>query len=90
LKGENLSESFLSERIFPPRLGHWIAVGERSGQIAMVFGQLRLYYQSEIEKWTSRFMNLIEPVLILLVGIVIFLIILFFIVPIFSIYEGLI
>jgi len=54
-----------------------------------VFGQLRRYYQAEIEKWSSRFMDLAQPVLILGVGLVIFLIIIFFIMPIFSIYEGL-
>jgi type II secretory pathway component PulF len=64
-------------------------VGERAGQVEQVFGQLRRYYQAEIEKWSSRFMNLVEPILILAVGVIIFLIIIVFITPIFSIYEGL-
>ncbi len=89
MKGENLSRAFLASSIFPERLGRWIAIGERSGQIEQVFTQLRHYYQGEIEKWSSRFMNLIEPILILIVGIIIFIIIYFFITPIFSIYEGL-
>lgn len=90
IKGENLSKAFLENSIFSERLGRWIAVGERSGQIEQVFAQLRRYYQGEIEKWSSSFMNLIEPIIILLVGIIIFVIIFFFITPIFSIYEGLI
>ncbi len=90
IKGENLSKAFLENSIFSERLGRWIAVGERSGQIEQVFAQLRRYYQGEIEKWSSNFMNLIEPIIILMVGIIIFVIIFFFITPIFSIYEGLI
>ena len=90
IKGENLSKAFLENSIFSERLGRWIAVGERSGQIEQVFAQLRRYYQGEIEKWSSNFMNLVEPIIILLVGIIIFVIIFFFITPIFSIYEGLI
>jgi type II secretory pathway component PulF len=90
LKGDSLSRAFLDNPIFGERVGRWIAVGERSGQVAPVFGQLRRYYQGEIEKWSTRFMSLVEPVLILLVGIIILLLILFFITPIFSIYEGLV
>jgi type II secretory pathway component PulF len=89
LKGGDLSEAFLADPVFSRRLGHWIAVGERSGQVARVFSQLRIYYQNELEKWSARFMNLVEPILILCVGVILFLVILFFIVPIFSIYEGL-
>jgi type II secretory pathway component PulF len=86
--GENLSAAFLGSPVFSSRIGRWVAVGERAGQVEQVFGQLRRYYQVEIEKWSSRFMNLVEPILILGVGLVIFLVIIFFIMPIFSIYEG--
>ena len=78
IRGENLSKAFLENSIFSERLGRWIAVGERSGQIEKVFAQLRRYYQGEIEKWSSNFMNLVEPIIILLVGIIIFIIILIF------------
>ena len=89
LKGENLSTAFLQTPVFSERIGRWVAVGERSGHIEQVFAQLRRYYQGEIEKWSARFMSLIEPALILLVGAVILALILFFVTPIFSIYEGL-
>jgi type II secretory pathway component PulF len=89
LKGGNLSAAFLQTSVFSERIGRWIAVGERSGHIEQVFAQLRRYYQGEIEKWSSRFMSLIEPVLILFVGAIILAMILFFVTPIFSIYEGL-
>jgi len=89
VRGESLSTALLATPVFPARLSRWVAVGERSGQIEQVFGQLRRYYQGEIEKWSTRFMNLVEPVLILLVGAIIFAIVFFFIIPIFSLYEGL-
>jgi general secretion pathway protein F len=87
-KGENLSAAFLEDGLFDERLGHWIAVGERSGQIEKVFGQLRRYYQGEIEKWSGRFMTVIEPALIILVGLILFVVVIFFVTPIFSLYEG--
>ena len=89
VRGENLSAAFLANPVFTARVGRWIAVGERIGQVEQVFGQLRHHYQGEIEKWSTRFMNLVEPVLILTVGVVIFVIIIVVVMPIFSIYEGL-
>jgi len=89
LKGDALSSAFMENTIFPDRLCRWIQIGEKSGGIEKAFAQLRMYYQSELERRSSRFMNLIEPVLILSVGVVIFLFIIFFVIPIFTIYGSL-
>jgi type II secretory pathway component PulF len=89
LKGEALSSAFSKGSIFPEKMIRWINIGEKSGHIERAFGQLRAYYQREVEKWSSRFMTLIEPILILFLGLTIFLFIILFIVPIFSMYGSL-
>lgn len=89
LKGEALSSAFSKGSIFPEKMIRWINIGEKSGRIERAFGQLRAYYQREAEKWSSRFMTLIEPILILFLGLTIFLFIILFIVPIFSMYGSL-
>ena len=89
LKGENLSSAFLDNPIFSNRLSRWMSIGEKSGQVEKAFSQLRQHYQGEIEKWSSHFINIIEPALILFVGAIILLIILFFVMPIFSLYGNL-
>jgi type II secretory pathway component PulF len=88
MQGENLSAAFVDNPVFSDRLSRWIEIGERSGSVEKAFGQLRCFYQEEVKKWSSRFINLVEPILILLVGVIIFLFIIFFIVPIFSIYGN--
>jgi len=89
LRGEALSAAFMENAVFPERLSRWVHVGEKSGNIEKAFAQLRSYYQGEVERWSTRFMNLIEPVLILMVGAIIFLFIIFFVLPIFTIYGSL-
>jgi len=89
LRGEALSAAFMENTVFPERLSRWIHIGEKSGNIEKAFAQLRGYYQGEVERWSTRFMNLIEPVLILSVGVIIFLFIIFFVMPIFTIYGSL-
>jgi hypothetical protein len=86
MKGEHLSTAFSRSSLFPPRVARWMGIGERVGHVEKVFGQLRAYYQQEVEKWIHRLMTLIEPALIVVLGLLIILFVVFFIVPIFSLY----
>jgi len=87
--GEHLSAAFLAQPRFPEKIGRWVAIGESVGSIERVFGELRIYYQAELEKWTTRFMNLIEPVLIILAGAAVLYLVTTFIIPIFSLFGSL-
>ena len=84
LKGISLSEAFGYEKIVPDRITKWIAVGERTGNMSKVFGQLSNYYENELEKKSTRFMSLIEPALIIFTGGIVFGIVLMVIIPLFS------
>jgi type II secretory pathway component PulF len=86
IKGDSISEAFLEQKIFPERIGRWLAVGERSGNVEQVFSQLSNYYQAEIEKWSGRFMAWIQPAIMLMVGVFIILFVVLFILPIFLMY----
>ncbi len=88
IRGEHLSTAFSESALFPTRIARWVAIGERVGHVEKVFGQLRVYYQQEVEKWINRLMTLIEPAFIVVLGILIILFVVFFIVPIFSMYGN--
>ena len=85
LKGHKLSEAFLSS-IFPNRVGQWIGFGESTGQVEQVFGQLKDFYKGIIEKRMKLFMTMIEPAMIILVGILILLFVLNIVLPILTLY----
>jgi type II secretory pathway component PulF len=86
LNGGSLAQAFLDEKIFPPYLGRWISVGERAGKTEGVFAQIRSYYQDEIEQRTAKFLLIIEPAMIAVIGVVILGLVAGIIVPLFSIY----
>jgi type II secretory pathway component PulF len=88
VKGERLSAAFLRSPLFPERMSRWMAIGERVGHVEKVFGQLRAYYQQEVEKWIGRMMALVEPALIVGLGLLIVAFVIFFIVPVFSLYGN--
>lgn len=86
IKGIAVSEAFSEHQEFPSYMSRWLMVGERSGKTEQVFAQIRTYFQNDIEKYTSWFMSLIEPVLIILVGMLLLILVMTIIVPIFSLY----
>ncbi|MDR2943308.1 MAG: type II secretion system F family protein [Treponema sp.] len=89
LKGEQLSMAFGLFKEFPPYIATWIAVGERTGTVEPVFTQIRAYFQEDVDRISERLMNLLEPCLILAVGIIVLTMILQFILPLFSLYGRL-
>lgn len=89
LSGGSLSRSFSEDPLFPPYMSQWISIGERSGKTEKVFSQLRVYFQDEIERRTSTFLLLIEPALIVLIGVFILGLVIGIILPLFSMYGTL-
>jgi type II secretory pathway component PulF len=88
IRGDSIAEAFREQKVFPERISQWLLVGERSGQVEKVFSQLNTYYQGEIDKWTTRFMALIEPALMVCVGVVVLLFVLLFLLPIYTMYSS--
>ena len=86
LKGESLSRAILVQKNLPDRIGRWMGIGERTGKTGEVFGQLKIYYQGEVDRFINRFMNIVEPALILLVGAIMILMVVTFIIPIFNLF----
>lgn len=82
--GGALSKGFAESGLFPRRLAVWARIGERTGDAGAVFGQLRGYYEEEMNRWIDRFMTLIEPALIVAVGAIMLVLVVTFIVPLFG------
>ena len=89
LKGEPLSALVDADSAFPPEFSRWTALGEKIGAIDKIFHQLRTYYQEEMNKILSRILALVEPFVILVLGVVLLIIILKIIFPLLTLYGGL-
>ena len=84
VRGSTLSAALRLENRYPQTFCGWVEVGEAAHDLKRCFAQLRTYYQHELDVLSTRFSNLAEPVLIVLVGILIILLVLTFITPIFT------
>lgn len=69
-KGEPLSEILAKEpKIFPAMITQMIMVGEESGQMDAMLSELADYYGQEVDATMRNFSTIIEPVIILIMGL---------------------
>ena len=71
-KGEPMSGIFRQhETVFPPFLSEMIAVGEETGKLSPMLKETGLFFEGEVEQKTKNISVIIEPVLMVIVGIVV-------------------
>jgi len=68
--GEPLSAAFVRrEDLYPAFVGEMMAVGEETGQVAEMLKRLALYYEDEVERKTKDMSTIVEPFLMIFIGI---------------------
>ncbi len=69
-KGEQLSDILArSENLFPPMVTEMVMVGEKTGEIDHLLQELASFYSNEVDKTMKNFSTIIEPVVIILLGV---------------------
>ena len=69
--GDTLTKLFLKEPLFPPTFSQLISVGEQTGQLDEMFGSVAKYYEEEFDSAVDNMSSLIEPIMIVFMGIMI-------------------
>ncbi len=89
-RGENISKYLLQRpSLFPDIMGSMVAVGERSGTLSQTLVYLSGMYDAEVEDFTKNISVLIEPVLMILMGLLVGFIAISIITPIYGITQNL-
>lgn len=86
-KGEWLSEPIKEAGIFPEMLSSMINIGEETGQLDEILNKTADFYDDEVEQAIQTTTALIEPLLIVVMGIVIGFIVISIMLPMFDMYT---
>lgn len=82
--GMSFSESLKGKIVFPKYFIVWMGIGETTGNIVQIFDQIYNYYESRSKYYLKQFSTNAESVFILLTGIIVFVMVMQFVLPIFK------
>lgn len=71
LKGKSLADSLSHKKHFPNMVSRMTMVGEESGNLSEVLDHLAEFYELEVDNTTKNLSSLLEPVLLVLIGLVV-------------------
>jgi general secretion pathway protein F len=83
-EGETIAEPLKRSGEFPALVTHMVAVGERSGEMEEMLRRIGHIYDGEVDRVITRFTSLLEPIMILVMGVLVFFIVVAILLPIFE------
>ena len=88
LKGEGLGDSIMKIKIFPPMLASMVKVGEEAGSLDSILDKTADFYDDELEREIQTATALIEPAMIVVMGIIIGFLLISILTPMFKMYNS--
>ena len=86
--GENLYSSMKETNVFPTMLYSMIKIGEDTGSLDDILNKTADFYDEELENTIQKSVAMIEPILIVVMGLIIGFIVVSIIQPIFQMYAS--
>ncbi|MGI9439225.1 MAG: type II secretion system inner membrane protein GspF [Parvibaculales bacterium] len=81
-EGRALARAFRSTELFSPLLIYMIGMGEKSGALAHLLMKTADYLEQEIDGWSQTLLNLLEPIIVVIMGLVVGFIVMAIMLPI--------
>lgn len=86
-EGENIAEPLTRSGVFPPMVTRMVAVGEQTGELEKMLSKIADFYEEQVDVAVSSLTSLIEPIIIVFLGVVVGGIVAAMFLPIFKITQ---
>jgi type IV pilus assembly protein PilC len=83
-RGENFVDPLKATDVFPHMVGQMIGVGEQTGALDAMLGKIADFYEEEVDTAIADLLSMIEPLLILFLGVTIGSIVISMYLPLFT------
>jgi len=83
-EGKSLATALISTKVFPGVATEMIAVGEQTGALPQMLNSVSEFFEEDVDSSLTRAMALIEPLLLLVMGVAVVVILIALYLPIFS------
>jgi type IV pilus assembly protein PilC len=82
--GKTIAEPLAKSEVFPKMVTHMIAVGESTGALDAMLGKIADFYEEEVDQAVASLTALLEPMMMVFLGVVIGFIVIAMYLPIFQ------
>jgi type IV pilus assembly protein PilC len=86
--GKTIADPLAASQVFPKMVTHMIAVGESTGALDAMLGKIADFYEDEVDQAVASLTSLLEPIMMVFLGIVIGFIVIAMYLPIFKMSEA--
>jgi type IV pilus assembly protein PilC len=87
-QGGTIAAPITRSPLFPPMVGHMVAVGEETGQLDQMLAKIADFYEAEVDAKVKALTALIEPLMIVFVGGVVGFIVISMYMPMITVYNN--
>lgn len=88
-KGEPISSVFMNNAMYYPTfVGEMMSVGEETGNMASMLGEVAVFYENDVEERTKDLSTIIEPILMVIIGAAVGFFALSMVTPIYSVMDS--
>jgi type IV pilus assembly protein PilC len=87
-QGSRLSEAMRASGAFPSSMIYVAAIGEDNGTLDEMLGRTAARYETETDRLLERLPQLLEPALLVVVGVIVGVVLLSFYWPLFQLYQA--
>jgi type IV pilus assembly protein PilC len=83
-EGVPIAEPLVENPVFPPMVGHMVRIGEETGELETMLSKIADFYEDEVDSAVQSLTAIIEPVMMIAVGLVVGIIIISMYLPMFK------
>ena len=83
-EGMPIAQPIVENPVFPPMVGHMVKIGEETGELEKMLGKIADFYEDEVDSAISTLTSIIEPVMMIGVGIMVGTIVISMYLPMFK------
>jgi type IV pilus assembly protein PilC len=87
IRGEGLADPIKETNLFPPMLASMIRIGEESGSLDEILNKTADFYDEELDAAIVTFTSLLEPAMLVIMGVIVAFLIISIIQPMFGMYD---
>ncbi|WP_205511071.1 type II secretion system F family protein [Longitalea arenae] len=88
IAGQTLHKSLSAFSVYPPKMVSMIKVGEEVNQLELFFARIATQYSNEVEYQANMLNKLLEPLIIVVLGLIVAVVLIAMYLPLFKLGQG--